>query len=298
MSDQQISKARRGGGGLNILLGLTLLVLLMAMWVALSIETTTFWTLDQYRQPAAPGRDDRHSRDRRDFRHHHRRNRPFRRRGRGLHQHVRRTAADKRRLARRSWLRIFRDDPGRRDRNAAHRRLHWPFPRFRRRADGPAAVHHDAGDDVFAARHRPADHQRRDDLDRQRRLHRLLARELPRFSLDRRFVVRDSDAVLDGDCRRRPRLHSAQSEPLGALSLRHRLQFGGGAAFRRQRQGDDLLAYVISALLRRLRRRSARHAHRHRQSDPGRGLGIAGDRLVGDRRHQPVRRGRARCTGR
>ncbi|MGO4869856.1 MAG: ABC transporter permease [Roseiarcus sp.] len=44
MSDQQISKARRGGGGLNILLGLTLLVLLMAMWVALSIETTTFWS--------------------------------------------------------------------------------------------------------------------------------------------------------------------------------------------------------------------------------------------------------------
>ncbi len=44
MSDQQVSKARRNGGGLSILLGLTLLLLLMAMWLALSIETTTFWS--------------------------------------------------------------------------------------------------------------------------------------------------------------------------------------------------------------------------------------------------------------
>jgi ribose transport system permease protein len=44
MSDQQVSKARRSGGGLNVLLGLTLLLLLLAMWVALSFETTSFWT--------------------------------------------------------------------------------------------------------------------------------------------------------------------------------------------------------------------------------------------------------------
>jgi ribose transport system permease protein len=44
MSDQNVSKARRSGAGLNLLLGLTLLLLLMAMWFALSIETTTFWT--------------------------------------------------------------------------------------------------------------------------------------------------------------------------------------------------------------------------------------------------------------
>ena len=44
MSDQNVSNARRGGAGLNLLLGLTLLLLLMAMWFALSIETTTFWT--------------------------------------------------------------------------------------------------------------------------------------------------------------------------------------------------------------------------------------------------------------
>jgi ribose transport system permease protein len=44
MSDQNVSKARRSGAGLNSLLGLTLLLLLMAMWLALSIETTTFWT--------------------------------------------------------------------------------------------------------------------------------------------------------------------------------------------------------------------------------------------------------------
>jgi ribose transport system permease protein len=44
MSDQNVSSARRNGAGLNLLLGLTLLLLLMAMWFALSIETTTFWT--------------------------------------------------------------------------------------------------------------------------------------------------------------------------------------------------------------------------------------------------------------
>jgi len=44
MSDQSVSKARRNGAGLNVLLGLTLLLLLMAMWLALSVETTTFWT--------------------------------------------------------------------------------------------------------------------------------------------------------------------------------------------------------------------------------------------------------------
>ena len=38
-----------------------------------------------------------------------------------------------------------------------------------------------------------------------------------------------------------------QPEPLGSLSLRHRLQQGGGAAFRRQRQGVTYLAYVLSA---------------------------------------------------
>ncbi len=44
MNDQNVSSARRSGAGLNLLLGLTLLLLLMAMWLALSIETTTFWT--------------------------------------------------------------------------------------------------------------------------------------------------------------------------------------------------------------------------------------------------------------
>lgn len=44
MSDQNVSGARRSGAGLNLLLGLTLLLLLMAMWFALSVETTTFWT--------------------------------------------------------------------------------------------------------------------------------------------------------------------------------------------------------------------------------------------------------------
>src|ERR1700677_2090779 len=44
MSDAIVSKFRRGGAGLNILLGLTLLVLLLVMWLALSVETRTFWT--------------------------------------------------------------------------------------------------------------------------------------------------------------------------------------------------------------------------------------------------------------
>ena len=43
MSDLSISNARRSRAGLNLLLGLTLLLLLMAMWVALSFGTNTFW---------------------------------------------------------------------------------------------------------------------------------------------------------------------------------------------------------------------------------------------------------------
>jgi len=43
-TDQPIAQARRSGAGLNVLLSLTLLGLLMIMWLALSIETTTFWT--------------------------------------------------------------------------------------------------------------------------------------------------------------------------------------------------------------------------------------------------------------
>jgi len=44
MSDQSIATVRKNGVGLSWLLGLTLLLLLLAMWLALSIETTTFWT--------------------------------------------------------------------------------------------------------------------------------------------------------------------------------------------------------------------------------------------------------------
>src|SRR5271168_3822232 len=43
-TDQTIAQTRRSGAGLNVLLSLTLLGLLMIMWLALSIETTTFWT--------------------------------------------------------------------------------------------------------------------------------------------------------------------------------------------------------------------------------------------------------------
>src|SRR5271170_7107533 len=44
MSDVTAPRTRRGGAGLTILLGLTLLVLLLVMWLALSVETRTFWT--------------------------------------------------------------------------------------------------------------------------------------------------------------------------------------------------------------------------------------------------------------
>ena len=44
MTDQTISQDRRRSGRLEVLLGLTLLGLLLIMWLALSIETTTFWT--------------------------------------------------------------------------------------------------------------------------------------------------------------------------------------------------------------------------------------------------------------
>jgi ribose transport system permease protein len=44
MTDQAISQDRRRSRRLDLLLGLTLLGLLLFMWLALSIETTTFWT--------------------------------------------------------------------------------------------------------------------------------------------------------------------------------------------------------------------------------------------------------------
>ena len=44
MSDQTIARTRPAGARLGVFLGLTLLGLLAIMWLALSIETTTFWT--------------------------------------------------------------------------------------------------------------------------------------------------------------------------------------------------------------------------------------------------------------
>ena len=44
MTDQALTQDRRRGRRLDVLLGLTLLGLLLIMWLALSIETTTFWT--------------------------------------------------------------------------------------------------------------------------------------------------------------------------------------------------------------------------------------------------------------
>jgi ribose transport system permease protein len=47
-TDQPIAQPRRGGAGLNVLLSLTLLGLLLIMWLALSVETTTFWTANNF----------------------------------------------------------------------------------------------------------------------------------------------------------------------------------------------------------------------------------------------------------
>ena len=44
MTNKTVTGAPRASARLNVLLGLTLLVLLLFMWLALSIETTTFWT--------------------------------------------------------------------------------------------------------------------------------------------------------------------------------------------------------------------------------------------------------------
>jgi ribose transport system permease protein len=44
MSDQNVIKSARGGAGLNILRGLTLLGLLALMWLYLSLDTRPFWT--------------------------------------------------------------------------------------------------------------------------------------------------------------------------------------------------------------------------------------------------------------
>ena len=92
---------------------------------------------------------------------------------------------------------------------------------------------------------------------------------LPRLSLDRRELVPDSFPGVDGDPGRRSLLCPSQSQPLGPLSVRDRLEQGGGAALRRQRQGDHLSRLCPVLAVRRLRRRAAGDPNRHRQSDPG-----------------------------
>ena len=89
-----------------------------------------------------------------------------------------------------------------------------------------------------------------------------------------------------------PALYIFASEPVRSLPLRYWLQYGGGPAFRRQHDSDALHRLYSLGVLCRLRRHSARRAHRHRQCDPGGRMGIAGDRLLRHRRHQPFRRRR------
>ena len=95
--------------------------------------------------------------------------------------------------------------------------------------------------------------------------------------------------ILVGD----PGLRLPAPQPLGPLSLRGRLQRGGGAPVRRQRRPRrstsptscprPARAFVGVLLASRIGIGNA---------DPGGRLGAAGDRLLGHRRHQPVRRGR------
>ena len=141
---ERLERRAAAGAGLNVLLGLTLLgLLLLSMWLALSVETTTFWTANNIanllRQGAmiailAIGET-------------------FVIITGGIDLSVGAVAgfiSDDGGLAAdaRSRLRLL---DRRRDCDlAGHRRLHRPVPRLRRRADGPAAVHHDAGDDVRA----------------------------------------------------------------------------------------------------------------------------------------------------
>ncbi len=104
-----------------------------------------------------------------DLRHHHRRHRPFGRRGSRLHQCHHRLAAGRRRPG------LDRDHP-----DTPDRRRHRHVPRLRHRPHGPAALHHHARNPHLAARHRPLDHQWFDHLDLERRLHQLRPRRLSR----------------------------------------------------------------------------------------------------------------------
>ena len=206
---QTISQDERRSRRLNVLLGLTLLVLLLILWLALSFATTTFWTSNNMsnllRQGAmiailaigetftiiTGGIDLSVG---------------------AIAGFISMTVA----LLLANHLGFASSVAGAVAISLADRRLDRPLPRLRRHADGSAPVHHDAGDDVRAARHRLSHHQRRDDFGRQRRLHRLLARELPRLSLDGWDVVRDAGAVLDGPRRRSPSLYPPHQVPLGA----------------------------------------------------------------------------------
>ena len=146
-SIQTISHSERRSHRLNVLLGLTLLGPLLLLWLALSFATTTFWTANNIanllRQGAmiailAIGET-------------------FAIITGGIDLSVGAIAGF---ISMTVALLLTHDlgpassDRRRRRDLARHRRLHRPLPRFWRRADGPAPVHHDAGDDVRAARHR------------------------------------------------------------------------------------------------------------------------------------------------
>ena len=164
-----------------------------------------------------------------------------------------------------------------------------PLPRLRHRQDGPAALHHHAGDADLPARHRPADDQRPTISINNDAFHAVLARFLPRHP----------EPVLDGDPGRRSGLCLPPSQPLGPLSLRGRLQCGGRAPVRRQCPAHHLsspmslsgfcAAFVGVLLASRIGIGNA---------DAGRRLGTAGDRLVGHRRHRRCSAPSARCTAR
>ena len=182
-------------------------------------------------------------RDRPDLRHHHRRHRPVGRRG-GRLRHASIVA----------WLLTQAGIPdlGRRHPRSrlADRLGIGAVPRLRHRAAGPAALHHDAGD-----------------ADALRGIGLLITNGA---------TISITNDAFTGVLARRcfsaipnlfwmvilvavPAYHLPAPQPLGPLSLRGRLQRGGGAAVRRQRQARMIyLAYIAVGALRCLRRRAAR----------------------------------------
>ena len=105
-----------------------------------------------------------------------------------------------------------------------------------------------------------------------------------------RRLSRHPQSLLDGGGGGRAGLHFSASKPLWALSVRDRLEYGSGAPFRGQYDADDLYRlYPLGGCAPPLSILLACQIGNATQAE---GWELQANCFLGDRRHQPLWRGR------